>query len=58
MKKALRWTALAIVAFTVTACPKYKPYLEERYRVPAQDPDGTFGGVFTGKKGKYVIYGR
>lgn len=60
MTKILRWTALAIVAFVVTACPsyKYKPYLPKEYRGPAGDPDGTAGGIFTGRKGEYVIYGR
>ncbi len=44
----------------LTGCPKYvyKPYLPEQYRGPADEPDGTTGGIFTGKKGEYVIYGR
>lgn len=56
----LGWIALIALAVTLTGCPKYKykPYLPEQYRGPADEPDGTAGGIFTGKKGEYVIYGR
>jgi hypothetical protein len=49
---------LVLVAFSVTGCPRYKPYLPEQYRGDAQDPDSSIPGIFTGKKREYVIYGQ
>ena len=52
--------AMIAVAMLLTGCPKYKykPYLPEQYRGEPDEPDPTLPGVFTGKKGEYVIYGR
>jgi hypothetical protein len=49
---------LVAVATTLGGCPSYKPYLPEQYRVKANEPEPTLGGVFTGRKGQYVIYGQ
>jgi len=45
----------------LAGCPKkiaYKPYLPEQYRGEPGDPEPTMPGIFTGKRGEYVIYGR
>lgn len=52
------WIALIALAVSLTGCPKYKPYLPEQYRGPADEPDSTIPGILTGKRGEYVIYGR
>jgi hypothetical protein len=52
------WIALIAVALTLTGCPKYKPYLPESMRGPADEPEPTLPGVLTGKRGEYVIYGK
>ena len=52
------WSVLIAVAMTLAGCPQYKPYLPEEYRVPADEPSPTLPGLFTGKKGGYVIYGK
>jgi len=52
------WIVLIALAVSLTGCPKYKPYLPEQYRGAANDPDPTLPGVFTGRRGKYVIYGK
>jgi hypothetical protein len=56
--RTFSWTLLVAVAITLGGCPSYQPYIDERYRVKANEPDPTLGGIFTGKKGHYVIYGR
>jgi len=56
--KTLSCVALIAIAFTLAGCPKYKPYLPEEYRGPADEPSKNQPGVFTGKEGEYVIYGR
>ena len=52
------WSVLIAAAMTLAGCPKYKPYLPEEYRVPANEPSPTLPGIFSGKRGEYVIYGR
>jgi hypothetical protein len=52
------WSVLIAAAMTLAGCPQYKPYLPEEYRVPANEPSPTLPGIFTGKRGEYVIYGR
>jgi hypothetical protein len=57
----LRWAALIAIAVVLAGCPKkiaYKPYLPEQYRGGDEDPEPTLPGIFTGRDGKYVIYGR
>lgn len=56
--KKVGWIALIAVAFSLAGCPKYKPYLDEQYRGPADEPDSSIPGVLTGKRGEYVIYGK
>jgi hypothetical protein len=43
---------------TLAGCPKYKPYLPEEYRVPANEPSPTLPGVFSGRRDGILIYGR
>ena len=56
--RTIGWVALIAVAFALTGCPKYKPYLPEEYRGEPGEPASNQSGVFTGKKGEWVIYGR
>jgi hypothetical protein len=56
--KALSCLALIALALTLVGCPKYKPYLPEEYRGPADEPSKNLPGIFTGRKGEYVIYGK
>tara|TARA_Y100001934_G_C11819637_1_gene525564 strand:- start:345 stop:536 length:192 start_codon:yes stop_codon:yes gene_type:complete len=54
----IRWLTLVAMAVALVGCPKYKPYLPEEFRGPADEPASSQPGLFTGKKGEYVIYGR
>ena len=58
----LRWVMLVAIAVVLAGCPNkidYKPYLPEQYRAEnAGEPEPTMPGIFTGKKGEYVIYDR
>ena len=57
----LRWAVLIAIAMVLAGCPKkitYKPYLPEQYRGEPGEPEPTMPGIFTGKRGEYVIYGR
>ena len=49
---------MMIVGLTLAGCPRYKPYLPEQYRGDPSEPDSSIPGVFTGKRGEYVIYGK
>jgi hypothetical protein len=52
------WIVLVVVAATLWGCNGYKPYLAEEFRGPAEDPPSNMPGLFTGRKGGYVIYER
>jgi len=54
------WILLIAASVLLTGCPryKYKPYLPEEYRGEPDEPAPTQSGIFTGKGGEYVIYGR
>jgi hypothetical protein len=52
------WVALIAAAFALVGCPKYEPYLAEEYRGPADEPASNLPGLFTGKEGAYVLYGK
>lgn len=56
--KKLGWIALIAAVVAMAGCQKiaYKPYLPEQYRGDPSDPEPTLPGVFTGKRGEYVIY--
>ena len=57
----LRWAVLIAIAVVLAGCPKkiaYKPYLPEQYRGGVDEPEPTMPGLFTGKRGEYVIYER
>jgi len=57
----LRWAVLIAIAVVLAGCPKtitYKPYLPEQYRGRNDEPEPTLPGVFTGRDGEFVIYGR
>jgi hypothetical protein len=56
--KTLSCVTLIAIALALAGCPKYKPYLPEEYRGPAGEPSKTLPGIFTGRKGEYVIYGK
>jgi len=52
---------LTAIAVVLAGCPKnisYKPYLPEQYRGGVDEPEPTMPGLFTGKRGEYVIYER
>lgn len=51
---------LSVAIIAAAGCQKipYKPYLPEQYRGDPKDPEPTQPGIFTGRKGEYVIYGK
>lgn len=51
---------IALVAAAIAGCQSiaYKPYLPEQFRGYIEDPEPTQPGLFTGKRGEYVIMGR
>jgi len=54
----LSCVTLIAFALALAGCPKYKPYLPEEYRGPVDEPAKNLPGIFTGRKGEFVIYER